>query len=104
MLLAIDVGNTQTVLGLYEPTSSVSSADAGLVDYWRIGTDQDRTSDEHAVLVRNLLRQSGRDLEGTIKGVAVCAGVPRVLASLPLSQSGRHQNFSWVTVIMSQLN
>ena len=82
MLLAIDVGNTQTVLGLYEPTSSVSSADAGLVDYWRIGTDQDRTSDEHAVLVRNLLRQSGRDLEGTIKGVAVCAGVPRVLASL----------------------
>ncbi|MBI00614.1 MAG: pantothenate kinase [Acidimicrobiaceae bacterium] len=82
MLLAIDIGNTQTVLGLYEPTSSVSSADAGLVDYWRIGTDQDRTSDEHAVLVRNLLRQSGRDLEGTIKGVAVCAGVPRVLASL----------------------
>ena len=74
MLLAIDVGNTQTVLGLYEADSGATAADTGLVDHWRIRTDHDRTSDEHAVLIRNLLRQSGLDLEGTITGVAMCAG------------------------------
>lgn len=82
MLLAIDVGNTQTVLGLYRLGQPASGADSGLVDHWRIQTDHDRTSDEHAVLVRNLLHQSGYDLEETITGIAVCAGVPRVLASL----------------------
>ena len=54
MLLAIDVGNTQTVLGLYEADSGAAAADTGLVDHWRIRTDHDRTSDEHAVLIRNL--------------------------------------------------
>ena len=82
MLLTIDVGNTQTVLGLYEAGAAGSAADAGLIDHWRIRTDHDRTSDEHAVLIRNLLRQSGRDLEGAVTGVALCAGVPRVLASM----------------------
>ncbi|MBT5206637.1 MAG: type III pantothenate kinase [Acidimicrobiales bacterium] len=82
MLLTVDVGNTQTVLGLYEDGDYRSSADAGLVDHWRIRTDHERTSDEHAVLVRNLLRQSGHGLEGAVTGVAICAGVPRVLASL----------------------
>ncbi len=82
MLLTIDVGNTQTVLGLYEDGASRSSAEAGLVDHWRIGTDHERTSDEHAVLVRSLLHQSGHGLESAVTGVAICAGVPRVLASL----------------------
>jgi type III pantothenate kinase len=82
MLLTIDVGNTQTVLGLYEDGASRSSAEAGLVDHWRIGTDHERTSDEHAVLVRSLLRQSGHGFESAVTGVAICAGVPRVLASL----------------------
>jgi type III pantothenate kinase len=82
MLLTVDVGNTQTVLGLYEDGASMSTAEAGLVDHWRIRTDHDRTSDEHAVLVRNLLRQSSHDLEGAVTGAAICAGVPRVLASL----------------------
>ncbi|MDG2428920.1 MAG: type III pantothenate kinase [Acidimicrobiales bacterium] len=82
MLLTIDVGNTQTVLGLYEDGSAVNAADAGLVDNWRIRTDHDRTPDEHAVLIRSLLRPSNRDLESTVTGVAICAGVPQVLASL----------------------
>ena len=45
MLLTIDVGNTQTVLGLYEADAAVSAADAGLVDHWRVRTDHDRTSE-----------------------------------------------------------
>ena len=97
MLLTIDVGNTQTVLGLYESGATMSSADAGLVDNWRIRTDHERTSDEHAVLIRNLLRQSGYDLEGSVTGVAICAGVPRVLASLR-QMIGRYADFDAVVI------
>ena len=63
MLLAIDVGNTQTVIGLYESSTSATQADSGLLDYWRIATDDDRTSDEHAVIIRDLVRSSGHDDE-----------------------------------------
>ena len=97
MLLTIDVGNTQTVLGLYEAGSPVAAADSGLADHWRIRTDHDRTSDEHAVLIRNLLRQGGHDLEGQVTGVAICAGVPRVLASLR-TMIGRYVDFEPVVI------
>ena len=40
MLLAIDVGNTQTVVGIYEDGSS----DEEMLDHWRIATDRDRTN------------------------------------------------------------
>ena len=80
MLLTIDVGNTQTVIGLYEDGHPGSTADAGLLEHWRIGTDADRTADEHAVIVVNLLQSAGYDLD--VEGVAVCSVVPRVLASL----------------------
>ena len=81
MLLTIDVGNTQTVIGLYEsePTSGATAA-AGLLDHWRIATDAERTADEHAVVIRSLLQLSGYPFD--MDGVAICAGVPRVLASL----------------------
>jgi type III pantothenate kinase len=46
MLLVIDVGNTNTVLGIYE--------EERLVDSWRIWTERDRTSDEYGIFVRNL--------------------------------------------------
>ena len=80
MLLTIDVGNTQTVIGLYESSASVAQADSGLLDFWRIATDDDRTSDEHAVIIRDLVKSSGHRAE--YEGVAICSGVPRVLASL----------------------
>jgi type III pantothenate kinase len=50
MLLAIDVGNTQTVLGLFD-------GDA-LVEHWRIATDSRRTADEIALMIRGLLDSS----------------------------------------------
>ena len=81
MLLTIDVGNTQTVIGLYDrELTSGASADAGLLDHWRIATDAARTADEHAVVIRGLLASSGYPFD--VDGVAICAGVPRVLASL----------------------
>ncbi len=81
MFLTIDVGNTQTVIGLYEDESqSGNGAGEGLLDHWRIATDADRTADEHAVIVRDLLESAG--FAFSVDRVAVCAGVPKVLASL----------------------
>ena len=47
MLLAVDVGNTQTVLGLYDGER--------LTDHWRLATDTTRTGDELTVLLGGLL-------------------------------------------------
>jgi type III pantothenate kinase len=69
VLLAIDVGNTQTVLGLLEGEK--------VVDHWRVATDARRTADETVVLVRGLLAQRG-GVE-PIDGIAVCSTVPSVL-------------------------
>lgn len=83
MLLAIDVGNTQTVLGLYDPESDAGEgASVGLVDYWRLSTDPDRTSDELSVMIRSLLHTAGVDFEEDLTGTAICSGVPRILATL----------------------
>src|SRR5262245_38860438 len=47
MLLAVDVGNTQTALGLYR--------EAELVDHWRLATERSSTADELGVLLTGLL-------------------------------------------------
>lgn len=66
MLLALDVGNTHTVAGVFK--------DAELVDHWRIGTDARRTADELALVVQGFLAMSG--LVGGITGVVICSVVP----------------------------
>ncbi len=83
MLLAIDVGNTQTVVGLYDPESALGEgAAAGLVDHWRLSTDVDRTSDEYSVLIRSLLDTTGVDFDADLTGCSICSGVPRLLATI----------------------
>ncbi|MCB9548793.1 MAG: type III pantothenate kinase [Myxococcales bacterium] len=56
MLLAIDVGNTQTVLGLFDGDR--------LVDHWRIATRPDRTTDELGVLLYQLFSARGPIVPG----------------------------------------
>jgi type III pantothenate kinase len=65
MLLAIDVGNTNTVLGAF--------AGEKLVDSWRVKTDSRTTADEMALQWRGLLG----DIE--VDGISVCSTVPAVL-------------------------
>jgi len=74
MLLVIDVGNTQTVVGLYGGTD--------LLDHWRIATNAERTSDEHALLISQFLEQHGFSFDDDITGVAVSSVVPRLTAAL----------------------
>jgi len=71
VLLAIDVGNTQTVLGLF--------AGEALVEHWRIATDARRTADEIAVVVNGLVTQSASVDPVDFTGIAVCSTVPAVL-------------------------
>jgi type III pantothenate kinase len=74
MLLAVDVGNTHTVVGLFD--------DHDLVDNWRIATNAERTSDELALMIQQFLGFHGFSFSGAITGVAVCSGVPMLTAAL----------------------
>jgi type III pantothenate kinase len=69
MLLAIDVGNTNTVIGCFE-------ADR-LTESWRIKTDPRATADEIALLLRGLLAD-----QPPIDGITTCSTVPSVLHEL----------------------
>ena len=67
MLLVIDVGNSNTVLGVYEGEK--------LLHRWRVWTDREKTSDEYGILLRNLCDASDfspRD----IKAIIIASVVP----------------------------
>jgi type III pantothenate kinase len=74
MLLAVDVGNTHTVLGLFDGDD--------LVEHWRISTEAQRTADELAVVLRGLLAQHPGPGGGVVDGIALCSTVPAVLHEL----------------------
>ena len=65
MLLAVDVGNTQTVFGLYE--------DERLREHWRVATEAERTGDELGVLLRSLLNLD------CVTGVCLSSTVPALV-------------------------
>ncbi len=67
MLLTIDVGNTNIMLGLY--------ANAALGPHWRLATDHERMPDEYAMQLINLLSYVGVNTTD-IDGVALASGVP----------------------------
>jgi type III pantothenate kinase len=71
MLLTIDVGNTHTVLGVFDGDD--------VVEDWRIATVPDRTADEIAVVLQGLLGQSSRVKDADVTGIALCSTVPSVL-------------------------
>jgi len=65
MLLAVDVGNTQTVFGLYDGDE--------LGERWRIATEAERTGDELGALLADFLDYS------TLDGIALSSSVPRLV-------------------------
>src|SRR5262245_55554680 len=72
-LLAIDIGNTNTVVGLFQKKKLVNS--------WRLTTVRERTADEHGVLVKNLLSLSGFDNQ-KMDSIAISCVVPPLLPSI----------------------
>ncbi|MGI5822678.1 MAG: type III pantothenate kinase [Dethiobacteria bacterium] len=67
MLLAIDVGNTNIMLGVYDGNN--------LQMCWRISTDRARTEDEYGVIIRNLFQQNGFQAE-CIQAMIISSVVP----------------------------
>lgn len=67
MLLVIDVGNSNIVLGIYDGVQ--------LIRNWRIATDKSRTSDEYSVLLHSLFSQSGLTFSG-VGAVIISSVVP----------------------------
>src|SRR5579872_2496500 len=73
MLLAMDVGNTNTVLGVFRG--------AELAANWRLTTARDQTVDEYGVLTRNLFTLAGLD-PAEIHGVIISSVVPPLNGTL----------------------
>jgi type III pantothenate kinase len=111
MLLALDVGNTQTVIGLFmsadaprpsppengdEPVIATAGGVsvavdpgelAGLLHHWRLATVAERTADEYALLITELLRLVGLEFTGApstdgVDGMVVSSSVPEVTSAI----------------------
>ncbi len=78
MILAIDVGNTNTVLGIYKENEMIA--------HWRISTDKDKTVDEYGILLKNLFSYENIDTEN-IKDIIISSTVPPIVTVL--EQVGR---------------
>ncbi|MGH3973175.1 MAG: type III pantothenate kinase [Pseudonocardiaceae bacterium] len=78
MLLAVDIGNTNIVLGLFDDSQEGAGADAVLVHDWRMHTDARMTADELALMVRGLLG----GYSGKVTGIAALSTVPALLREL----------------------
>jgi type III pantothenate kinase len=95
MLVAVDVGNTQTVIGVFADDGASGAGGSsdprrnagelpGLVHHWRVATVADRTSDELALLLSSLLGLVGLRLGGddrSVTGLVVSSSVPSVTAT-----------------------
>ncbi|PDO11076.1 MAG: pantothenate kinase [Candidatus Reconcilbacillus cellulovorans] len=70
MILAIDVGNTNIVLGLYRGRE--------LLRHWRLGTNRQATADEYGILIHQLFRHAGFEAD-RVEGVVVSSVVPPLM-------------------------
>ncbi len=74
MLLAVDVGNSHTVIGVFNG--------AELIQHWRISTDAGRTADELALLFGGLMQFENLSFSRNVHGVVICSVVPLVTERL----------------------
>lgn len=91
MLLAMDVGNTETLIGLFGNVGldapdamgfARASGEHGLAYHWRTSTIAERTPDEHAMVLTQLLDLEGLDLRTTVTEIAICSSAPGVTTQL----------------------
>lgn len=73
MILLVDVGNTNIVLGVQKDDDYIAS--------WRISTDAKKTSDEYAIQVMQLFEQNNLNPKD-IKGIIISSVVPNIMHSL----------------------
>jgi type III pantothenate kinase len=89
MLLVIDVGNTNTVLGVFARVAKVQAGENAhddgpyerLVSHWRVATALNHTVDEYGVLFRSLFAMDNLDAAG-IQGIVISSVVPPLDSTL----------------------
>jgi type III pantothenate kinase len=83
MLLVLDVGNTNTVLGVFESPVGFENANktSRLIAHWRVATIQTQTVDEYGVLFRNLFAMEHVAVE-EIRGIVISSVVPPMATTL----------------------
>lgn len=89
MLLAVDIGNTETVLGVFRG--------AELAWHWRMSTQPERSADELAVLFGGFLERQGLSFSKQITGVVISSVVPSSTQALR-EMVDRYFNFPPVVV------
>jgi type III pantothenate kinase len=73
MLLALDVGNTNAVFGLFKQAGETAKAE--VLANWRITTPRDQTADEFGILLQNMFTLRGLKME-SVTGIAISSVVP----------------------------
>lgn len=73
MILVIDVGNTNIVMGLYQERT--------LLHHWRISTNRSATVDEYGMLLYNLFHHAGISFD-QVKGVIISSVVPTLMFAM----------------------
>lgn len=86
-LLCLDVGNSHTVIGVFE--------DEELVAHWKVGSDERRTADEWQILIDGLV---SRTRHGDVRAVAVCCTVPTILVEMRIMHERYYRNMP-VTIV-----
>src|SRR5437764_597458 len=83
MLLVLDVGNTNTVLGVFKATQGEQGAVhfSNLIAHWRVSTTKTQTVDEYGVLFRNLFSMNGLDVS-SVQGTVISSVVPPLDSTL----------------------
>ncbi len=83
MLLVIDVGNTNTVLGVYSTPAGFAAApgESKLIAHWRVATIQTQTVDEYGVLFRNLFAMDNVEVDA-VRGIVISSVVPPLDSTL----------------------
>ncbi|MFP4623587.1 MAG: type III pantothenate kinase [Gemmatimonadota bacterium] len=73
MIFTIDIGNTETVLGIFDGEE--------LAAHWRLSTHHERTADEYGILLRSLLRESQIQCNA-LEGAVIASVVPPLTHAL----------------------
>lgn len=81
MLLVVDVGNTNTVLGVYEMNRAGSDGKPRMVAHWRVATIKTHTVDEYGVLFRNLFAIEKIEA-ADVRGIVISSVVPSMDSTL----------------------
>lgn len=84
MLLAVDIGNTETTVGMFERDE--------LGHTWRLATQQDRTGDELALVLQSFLGLRHLSFREDVAGLAVSSVVPRATQAMR-EMVGRYLDF-----------